>query len=1374
MYLRLVIMLSILLSFSLKGDDIPAELAEWKDWVKYQQEYRNCPQLNGSKTVAKTGYLCGWPSELKLAVGTAGLEFSQHWRVIEESKIPLPGDKSHWPQSVSVNKVSAVVLEENGRPYILLAKGDYQLNGSILWHKQPESFVIPEQVALVEMQVDGKSRAFIDRRGNRIWLGQTKPEQVKERDFLKVWVNRLIQDNHPMTMTVALELEVGGSGREQQLTQFDLGQYQLKSIHSELNARIDSLGNLLVQLKPGSYELQLEFKINQFPSQLTFSELGEHWPQQEIWVYKDNQRLRSTQVVKASPIDSGQGLKDQWRQLPHFVVNAGDTFEIVQRHRGISHGSDSLSLNREMWLSFDHSTYYFFDAIDGTKSKDWRVNTIRNYQLNQLSNHGEQRLITYDEQQRTGAEIRTPQLAIEASGEVAAENMHHASGWDIQFANTSIKLNIPPGRKVIAITGADNSSGDWINQWNLIDLFFILITLALVFKSFGLLPSIFALVTLVLSYHERNMPMFLWFNLAVALSLSAHISRAKLIKPLSLYKWASVGLLLLTLLPFLAEQIRFTLYPQLEIDKHISAQYSYDSFSGYSYNETADEAPPVEMKRQKVRSNKPKIGFTDEENNRITVTGSRVKRSELDSSYEQGAIIQAGKGKPDWQWQQVNYGWNGPVTGSEAVGIILMSENTVRLTRIFIILFSALWLISVLNKNSKLTGGLSKLLGKSSKASSSAVLIALCSGLALIPEARAADYPDPQLLKQLNQRLYPKAMCSPDCVTNSMTRLSINGEQLTLEMSLHSGDELATVLPHSSDWKIDQVSINDRIVRHLWRNKVGSWVLLNKGLNRLKLVATLKNKNDLMLRFVEKPKQFESNLNGWELTGVNNGHLQTDSIQLTKDAKTLQANRLVAQQKGQPVALEQSIKDLLLVTRRFSFGSQWRLDTLVERRAPLQATITAQLALYPFEQPITKSDQMVDRIMKISIPRNSQSYSWESSLSGESGLSAESSLSEHSEFELTALDDAGINESWQILVYPNWNIKIDGIPAVAPRDASGDDFWVYEYFPRANESIKFSISKPKSTEGKAVAITKVQQTHQVSKRKTTTHLNIDYKATRAESLQLKIAEAELKSVIHDGQTINLGAVEGIVSIGLKPGTHQLKLLLESTRPISFDSKTNEILLSQPFANLSTQVNLPGNRWLLSARGPGYGPAIVYWGELIFFLLLAFGLSRLSFSPLNYAQWLILGLGMSTYSWPALSGVAIWLLASEWKRHNQRIGNKFKISVSWLTLISTIMAVAALIFAIPHGLLESPNMGVMGNNSFGNTLNWFLDLGNDSLGLFTLYSLPLWAYKGLMLLWATWLSVSLIRWLGWIWNDLADAPFRKPRIMVTESKGSNKK
>ena len=68
------------------------------------------------------------------------------------------------------------------------------------------------------------------------------------------------------------------------------------------------------------------------------------------------------------------------------------------------------------------------------------------------------------------------------------------------------------------------------------------------------------------------------------------------------------------------------------------------------------------------------------------------------------------------------------------------------------------------------------------------------------------------------------------------------------------------------------------------------------------------------------------------------------------------------------------------------------------------------------------------------------------------------------------------------------------------------------------------------------------------------------------------------------------------------------------------------------------------------------------------------------------------------------------------------------------------------------------MHVLGHNSFGNTLNWFADGSDSVLPQASLFTVPLWIYKVLILGWALWLSFALLRWLPWVWQCFSSNGF----------------
>ena len=81
-----------------------------------------------------------------------------------------------------------------------------------------------------------------------------------------------------------------------------------------------------------------------------------------------------------------------------------------------------------------------------------------------------------------------------------------------------------------------------------------------------------------------------------------------------------------------------------------------------------------------------------------------------------------------------------------------------------------------------------------------------------------------------------------------------------------------------------------------------------------------------------------------------------------------------------------------------------------------------------------------------------------------------------------------------------------------------------------------------------------------------------------------------------------------------------------------------VSFSSPAVNVTQQLTLPPERWLLATRGPAWGPAVLFWPYLVFLLAVALGLGRIPASPLTSAQWVLLGLGLSVL--PALAALVV--------------------------------------------------------------------------------------------------------------------------------------
>ena len=248
----------------------------------------------------------------------------------------------------------------------------------------------------------------------------------------------------------------------------------------------------------------------------------------------------------------------------------------------------------------------------------------------------------------------------------------------------------------------------------------------------------------------------------------------------------------------------------------------------------------------------------------------------------------------------------------------------------------------------------------------------------------------------------------------------------------------------------------------------------------------------------------------------------------------------------------------------------------------------------------------------------------------------------------------------------------------------------------------------------------------------------------------------------DGTVLNLRPEGGTLTLPVHPGPQTAVVRFRDSGAASgLVQRMPAVDLAAPASNVQMVLRLPQSRWLLATSGPLAGPAVLFWGELLVMILGAAALARgLAWRnrptppsppiPLLFTSWLLLGLGFATASWVALAFVVAWLLALEARR---RLDPE---EVSWwrfdfiqLALVGlTVIALGCLFYAVPHGLLGSPDMRVEGNGSTAHELRWFADRTAGLLPEAKAFTLPLLVFRAAMLAWALWLAASVVRWLRW--------------------------
>ena len=169
--------------------------------------------------------------------------------------------------------------------------------------------------------------------------------------------------------------------------------------------------------------------------------------------------------------------------------------------------------------------------------------------------------------------------------------------------------------------------------------------------------------------------------------------------------------------------------------------------------------------------------------------------------------------------------------------------------------------------------------------------------------------------------------------------------------------------------------------------------------------------------------------------------------------------------------------------------------------------------------------------------------------------------------------------------------------------------------------------------------------------------------------------------------------------------------------------------------------------------------MLFWSLLPVILLVAVALGRVRLTPLRAVHWFLLGVGLTQVEVALALVVVGWLLALGWRRQRgHELGARGFDAAQVLLVAWTAAAFAVLVIAIQRGLLGAPDMQIAGNESTAALLRWYADRAAATLPQAWVLSAPLLVYRVLMLAWALWIAVALLRWLRWGWECLGSGGY----------------
>jgi hypothetical protein len=1324
---------------------IPKDLEGWQSWVLEDKPFLRCPFLANTDGTQKENRVCALPGRLSLELTQGGGRFTQGWITYSEGWIPLPGNNDNWPAAVTVNGAPAAVVSRNGIPQIYVGTGTYNVTGQFLWAHRPESLAVPDQAGLISLMVDGQTIDQLDRAADAVWLGKHRDTEVAKQ--MDVQVYRLLTDGIPLRLDTRIVLRITGDPREEVLPAVLPSNFEATALRSPLPARLGPDGSLRLQVRAGNWTVAMGARAPENLTKISLAAAQGSWPKLEVWSYRSNDRLRVAAIEGAEGVDPSQAnVPPDWRALPSYRVVAGSNLQIAEHNRGsLSQETNHLNLHRDLYLDFSHQGFTVVDAINGQMRTDWRLDMRPPFTLAHARLGADDILVTNGMGELTGVEIRSADIKLSALARVNKfGGALPATGWNERFDQVNGTLTLPPGHRLLAALGADRAPGAWLEQWSLMDIFLVLLASAVAFRLFGVAYAAVAFLGMALVHQENQFVVWALLFALVTLILFRQVPEGR-IKTLSRWlNYAALALLLVQIVPFAAEQIRFALYPQLAdpgLTGGPAVQIAQLAVAVDRPNmppppRFAEISPSATQLQETVVENPYGLG------SRIASPLDMFERKER---YAPGAMVQAGPGIPQWQYVRYDYGWTGPVDVSQTVRFVVLSPALVAIWRIVgvALLIAMFW---------RMTRGDWELRTIGRRLFSARGLLlplaftALITG-ALITTSRAAETPDKSLLEELKTRLTQPSPCVPNCAETMSAHVAIEATRFEINLSMAALANVAITLPTLGQrTDPDAISVDGNTVAGAYRDANQQlWLALKPGVHSVKIIGHLSSADAIALLFPQVPRGITVSAQGWDVSGIAGGKLLGNTLQFTR--------RQSSAREGAASQASDRFSPYVRVTREFSLALDWSVITQVERIAPERGGFTLEIPLLPGESVLTAGlDTNGGTRVPASFDTDASEFRWESA------------LSQVDNFELQAPKDKPWSEVWTFRVSPMWRVAFDGTPAVLPQNVQPGN-WTYEYYPRAGERLKLNVSRPAPVAGNTLAIDYVSQQMRVGKRSSDSILTFTYRSTQGNQHSVGLpAGARLTAVSIDGKVVPLRAENGQVQLALIPGAHHVQIRWQSDDADSLIVRSPPVDLQVASSNVTTTLQV-GQRWVLFAGGRGVGPAILYWGELVVFAVLALTLGRSPRTPLRTHEWLLLGLGLSTFSWFVLLLVVVWMMAIRSREvlNIQAFGpRKFKaLQVALLAL--SLVAVFGLVLAIPYGLLASPDMRIAGaGQSFG-SLSWFTDQSANRLPSAWVISVSLWWYKTAMLAWALWLAFALTRWLPFAWRALNVGSFWEQNI-----------
>jgi hypothetical protein len=1331
-YLKLLTLGFLLLSLfssSASALDIPESLEPWKPWVLHDKEDQACPPHFNDGAMRR----CWWPAQLDFNADGRGAVFEMQARVYAPAWVVLPGGGAHWPASVFSEDRPLSVVDRDGRPVVRLGPGSHRIQGAMVWDVLPETLPVPPDVGLVSLIINGKTIFQPDRDGPGLLRLRGRSDTPPKAGTLTKTVFRLIEDDIPMRVITRVLLQVSGPDREIRLAAPLPAGGTVMKIDSPLPVRLAENEDLLVQVRPGRWDLRMTVRMAGSVNRLETGK-GDHGP--EIWSFKAFNDLRMVNVSGAPTVEpSRTQMPEAWKGLPAYRLKPGAALSFETIRRGDPDPApDQLELQRTWWLDFDGSGFTLHDQISGEMNRTWHLAMNAPVELGRVAVNGKDQLITR-QGDRPGVQLRHGRLTLEADSRMTRTAAAlPAVGWDHDFKRASGVLNLPPGWALFFAGGVDLPPDAWLQRWTLLDLFLVLIIAISAWKIRSPITGLLVLVTLGLIFHEPGAPRYVWLHLLIAAALLKYLPGGWFRKVVRLWGAGAVIALVVIALPFMVQQIRTAVYPQLDTD---------GSRVGHRMQRLPLSSALQEEREAALKSSrKGRKAITTMQQSADAVSGLAASKTPGRSmtTRDPSEAIQTGPGLPNWRWRSVPLRWNGPVDRGQQLQLWLISPfmNLMIGAAQVVLLFALIVIVLEPRRWIKRL--------PLPRAGSAAGLLLCC--LVLLPatvsraESSNNAYPPQPLLDELQRRLLQPPECLPHCAAVNRLEVAATPDQIRLILQVHTLAETAIPLPAGKgSWTPARIVLNNQSASSIARDPRGMlWMVVPKGIHQLKLTGPPGEGDEVRIALPLRPHEASYAGVGWTAQGI-----QVDG---TVDAGIV-LTRIREKVSGRQQKAKAEIAPFFQISRTLHLGMQWEAVTRIRRQTPPGTPVVLSIPLLQGAAVTTAGIEVKEGFAQVVFGSEEVEAQFASVLPITKSIA------------LSAPRDVPWTEAWTLAADAQWRCLSSGLNPV--HHQSPDRSWQPQWRPWPGERLTLAVDRPPAVPGQTVTVDSARLQMTPGQRFTRSTLDFTLRSSRGGQHQVELPErANLQSVGIDGKKLPIRQDGRLVNIPLEPGRQAVQIQWQQLTDSLVHIQGPRVDMGQEAVNAKITFHMPDQRWILFAGGPTLGPAVLFWSYVIVVILAALGLGRTDITSLRTHHWLLLGLGLTQVPAPVAVLVVGWLLALGYRCRRTMPDNELFFNfVQLILVVLTLAALTGLYSAIARGLLGIPDMQIAGNQSTRLQLNWTRDRIDGILPIPRVLSLPLWAYRLLMLAWSLWLAFSLVAWLRWGWGCFSKDRLWKP-------------